>query len=92
MKMSEKRKDECVPTGSKKHRFHKFTVVETKMAVLRHSRTDESSLRPQADQLVVCLQSKAYGNETKSWQYASSLQPVGKVISGIISELAFSPL
>lgn len=46
MKMSEKQKNECAHTASKKHRSHKFTVVETKMAVPRHSRIDESSLRP----------------------------------------------
>lgn len=37
--------------GSKKHRSHKFTVVETKIAVPRHSRIDESLSRPKADQL-----------------------------------------
>lgn len=45
MKMSGEQKNECAPTGSRKHRSHKFAVVETKMAVPRHSRIDESLLR-----------------------------------------------
>lgn len=46
MKMREKQKNECAHTCSKKHRSHKFTVVETKMAVPRQSRIDESVLKP----------------------------------------------
>lgn len=46
MKKSGKQKNECAHTGSKKHGSHKFTAVETKMAVPRHSRIDESLLRP----------------------------------------------
>lgn len=49
MKMSGKQKK--MNPGSKKHRSHKFTVVETKIAVPRHSRIDESLSRPKADQL-----------------------------------------
>ena len=46
MKMRQKQKNESAHTYSKKHRSHKFTVVETKMAVPRQSRIDESVLKP----------------------------------------------
>lgn len=58
MKMSEKQKNECAHMGSKKQQSHKFTVVETKMAVPRHSRIDESLLKPEADQLGMRIQRK----------------------------------
>lgn len=51
MKMTEKQENECAHSGGRKLGHHKFTVVETKMAVPRYSRIDESSLRPYDDQV-----------------------------------------
>lgn len=58
MKMTEKRENECAHTGGRKLGHHKFTVVETKMAVPRYSRIDESSLRPYDDQVGMQVQRK----------------------------------
>lgn len=49
--MTEKQENECAHSGGRKLGHHKFTVVETKMAVPRYSRIDESLLGPYDDQV-----------------------------------------
>lgn len=58
MKMTEKQENECAHSGGRKLGYHKFTVVETKMAVPRYSRIDESSLGPYDDQVGMQVQRK----------------------------------